>query len=187
MDETHNHDEKTDRSTAKHASRRLANSAGTLDSKELGDLGELAFVLAASSKGLAVSKPFGDCRRYDLIVDSGRRLLRIQVKSVYRRSREGPYKVNCSRRIGTNRLSYTIAEIDYLAAYLAPDDLWYLVPISAILIRRTISLYPDGPRRPRTGLAGYEQYKEAWAQLDERTNQSQANGNVETKPCHSEP
>jgi hypothetical protein len=117
MDET---DEKIDISTAKHASRRLAKTAGTLDTKELGDLGELPFVLAASAMGLAVSKPFGDCRRYDLILDSGRRLLRIQVKSLYTRPQQGPYRVNSSRHRRAGRLAYTIDEIDFLAAYMLP-------------------------------------------------------------------
>jgi hypothetical protein len=106
----------TDAGAPKHAARRLANSAGTMDTKELGDLDELAFVLAASSKGLAVSKPFGDCRRYDLIVDSGRRLLRIQVKSIYKLYLAEPYRVACSRRRGTTRISCTVDEIDFLAA-----------------------------------------------------------------------
>jgi hypothetical protein len=165
MDETN---EKVEKNTAKHASRRLANSAGALDTKELGDLGELAFVLAASAKGLAVSKPYGDCRRYDLIVDSGRRLLRVQVKSLYTRPQRGPYRINSSRHRRAGRLPYTMDEIDFLAAYIAPRDIWYIVPVAAILSIRTISMFPDGFTQNRPGCAEFEIYKEAWHQLDER-------------------
>jgi hypothetical protein len=171
MDDTDENDKKSetiDCGAANHAARRLANPSGTLDTKELGDLGELAFVLAASSKGLAVSKPFGDCRRYDLIVDSGRRLLRIQVKSIYKLYVAEPYRVACSRRQGTTRISYTVDEIDFLAAYLASRDLWYIVPVEEILDKRMIRFFPDGLTRIRPGYGKYEKYKEAWHQLDER-------------------
>jgi hypothetical protein len=42
---------------------------------------EGAFLNKATSLGLNVAKPWGDSERYDFIVDSGRRLLRVQVKS----------------------------------------------------------------------------------------------------------
>ena len=144
----HKMDEKTDISAPKRAASRLAHSGDTLSSKELGDLGELAFILAATAKGLPVAKPYGDCRRYDLIVDSGRRLLRIQVKSVYRLYIEEPYRVACSRRQGSTRISYTVDEIDFLAAYLASRDLWYIVPIEEILNKRMMRFFPDGHSEP---------------------------------------
>jgi len=171
MDDTNEKDkksEKIDCGTAKHASRRLANSSGTLDSKELGDLGELAFVLAASAKGLAVAKPFGDCRRYDLIVDSGRRLLRIQVKSLYRNVVRGDYQVRCRSRCKLNNGCYTSHEIDFMALYLARRDIWYLIPIEALGTLTVVHLHPDGLLINRTGCAKFEIYKEAWHQLDER-------------------
>ncbi len=169
-DEKYEKSEKTNRSTTKHSSRRLAKTAGTLDTKELGDLGELAFVLAASAKGLAVSKPYGDCRRYDLIVDSGRRLLRIQVKSVYSLRRNGSFHVNTARKANSSSVFYTADDIDFLAAYVAPRDIWYLIPVSAVLRRSGIRLHPDGLKTNRGGHAKYEVYREAWNQLDERIN-----------------
>ncbi len=47
-------------------------------------MAEAAFVAKAVSLGLCVSKPWGESQRYDLIVDNGRRLLRVQVKSAHR-------------------------------------------------------------------------------------------------------
>ena len=52
------------------------------------EMAEAAFVAKAVSLGLCVSKPWGESQRYDLIVDNGRRLLRVQVKSAHR-SRPG--------------------------------------------------------------------------------------------------
>src|SRR5450755_1037627 len=45
-----------------------------LTRKQRGEMAE------AAALGFRVSKPWGESSRYDLIVDSGRRLLRVQVK-----------------------------------------------------------------------------------------------------------
>ncbi len=169
MDETNKQHGKRGKNSEKHASQRVANAAGTLDTKELGDLGELAFVLAASSKGLAVSKPYGDCRRYGLIVDSGRRLLRVQVKSAYTAASGRYYAIRCSHSFQGARICYTATEIDFLAAYIAPRDIWYLIPVGAVVARVSVHLHPDGPRRHNKEDAIYEIYREAWEQLEERT------------------
>src|SRR5271165_2100902 len=50
-------------------------------SKWAGEQAEAAFLNKAISLGLNVARPWGDSERYDFIVDSGRRLLRVQVKS----------------------------------------------------------------------------------------------------------
>lgn len=160
---------KRDFGTSKRAARRLAHTAESLDSKELGDLGELAFILAAGSMGLAVSKPFGDSRRYDLIVDSGRRMLRVQVKSVYRRAARGDYQVTCCSRAGqSGSIIYTAKEIDVMAVYLAPIDIWYLIPVAALGTVTVIHLHPHGIKNRVRGSGRFEIYKEAWEQLDER-------------------
>ena len=156
-------DEKTNVGAPKRAASRLAQSRDTLSSKELGDLGELAFVLAATAKGLPVAKPFGDCRRYDLIVDSGRRLLRIQVKSAFTTSRWG-YSVAVARnRLGRRAERYSAEEIDFVVAYIVPHDAWYIVPVGEVVGRVHIRLYPEGTRKRGGGY--FERYREAWELL----------------------
>lgn len=49
--------------------------------KWMGEVAESAFLHKAMELGLAVAKPWGDSSRYDFIVDTGERLLRVQVKS----------------------------------------------------------------------------------------------------------
>ena len=49
--------------------------------KRDGEQAEAAFLHKAIGFGLSVATPRGDSERYDLIVDSGRRLWRVQVKS----------------------------------------------------------------------------------------------------------
>src|ERR1700758_1283858 len=70
-----------------------AASHGTvkLTRKQRGEMAEAAFVAKAASLGLCLSKPWGESSRYDLIVDNGKRLLRVQVKSAHRAGEYGGY------------------------------------------------------------------------------------------------
>ena len=96
-------------------------------------------------------------------MECGPRLLRVQVKSVFT-VRDGhhrfgfPIAVSQHRRSG--RATYTADEIDFIAAFVAPHDTWYVIPVDALSIRKFIRVYPAGKKRVDAGL--YEQYCEAW-------------------------
>jgi PD-(D/E)XK nuclease superfamily protein len=49
--------------------------------KERGEWVELQFMARAVRKGFKVSKPWGDSSAYDVGIESGERILRVQVKS----------------------------------------------------------------------------------------------------------
>jgi PD-(D/E)XK endonuclease len=121
-----------------------------------GELVEAAFLHKVTGLGLSVAKPWGDSDRYDLIVDSGKRLWRVQVKSTgcLRRKR---FSINA--RGHTDR--YTAEEIDFLAGYIVPLDLWYVVPVKAFAPKTSLKFYPE--RKNSRGR--YEKYREAWWQL----------------------
>jgi hypothetical protein len=55
----------------------------------------MQFMVAVASRGLVVAKPYGDNEKYDLIVDAGRRLWRVQVKSSAAKHHRG-YAVRAS-------------------------------------------------------------------------------------------
>jgi hypothetical protein len=63
-------------------------SYADLHNKHRGELAELAFMRKASSRGLAVSKPWGECERYDFVVRAGKLFWRVQVKSVLAKIRQ---------------------------------------------------------------------------------------------------
>src|SRR5271169_7224149 len=67
-----------------------------LTSKQRGELAEMMFMVKAAQKGFATAKPYGDSRRYDFIVDTGRRLWRVQVKSSSKLCK-GAYHVSANR------------------------------------------------------------------------------------------
>jgi hypothetical protein len=131
------------------------------DSKRWGELGELAFVLKSTSVGVTASRPFGDRKPYDFLVEGGRRLFRVQVKAVFtaQKGHRGYSIATCQHHL-KGRAIYTSEDIDFIAGYVAPYDTWYLIPVDAVGNRKFIRLYPQGIKMQGAGL--YEHYREAW-------------------------
>ena len=123
--------------------------------KTKGELGELAFSLKAASLGFGVAEPHGEDEAYDFILDSGQRLWRVQVKSMYKPFRNG------YRTAGRhdNQTIYKADEIDFLVAYVVPRDIWYVIPVNRITPSCLLLFYPSGCRR---GGGHFECYREAW-------------------------
>jgi hypothetical protein len=139
----------------RHATTPAPSSS--YDPKRKGEMAELVFVLKAISLGFPVSKPYGDSEPYDLIIEDNHRLVRIQVKSAFSTTRRG-YSIGLFHRHGT--ALYLADEIDFIAAYVGPQDAWYIIPVDQITGHVHIRLYPRGASR--RGGADYEQYREAW-------------------------
>ncbi|MBS1849847.1 MAG: hypothetical protein JST79_02965 [Acidobacteria bacterium] len=137
-----------------------------LDDKQRGELAELAFMYRAASHGFGVAKPYGESHSYDLLVQCGRRLHRVQVKSCFttyhRRGQQGFAVVVCRHAFRGN-VTYSRKDIDFLAAFIAPHDVWYLIPVEALGDRKSIRLYPAGVPKRAGGL--FERYREAWGLL----------------------
>jgi PD-(D/E)XK nuclease superfamily protein len=124
--------------------------------KQRGEAAEAAFLAKAAALGFAVAKPWGDSRRYDFVVDSGYGLWRVQVKSTNLCCRS-QYFVKAQGR----QKVYTKEEIDFLVAYLIPENLWYVVPVEAFAPRKILHFHPYSPRKSL-----YERHREAWCLLD---------------------
>jgi len=119
-----------------------------------GEWAELEFMARATERGLGVSKPWGESTPYDVAVEQGGRFMRVQVKSTI-------YKVGksyvCNTRPDSDLKPYTMAEIDFLAAYVIPMNLWYIVPAKiATALKGNIWLSPH--KRGHK----YERFLEAW-------------------------
>lgn len=99
-------------------------------SSKIGNLAEMQLMLEATQKGHIVSKPYGD-HRYDLVIDSGKNLKRVQVKAA-NRSQNISYYNGKKYSYGTYPVDlgqgYTSAEIDILAIYLIDDKKWIFIP-----------------------------------------------------------
>ena len=141
---------------------------GKRNPKRLGEHAESVFLERAIGEGFAVAKPWGESDRYDFVVDAGGRFWRIQVKSSNQTwgGRYGCYGVMAhSLRYGGGKRGYTPSEIDILAAYIAPEKLWYIIPIRAVGAALNIKIYtyarnPQNRGHPRAH--NFELYREAW-------------------------
>ncbi|MBV8299489.1 MAG: hypothetical protein JO083_08090 [Candidatus Eremiobacteraeota bacterium] len=100
------------------------------NTKLKGDVSELRVAAALIEAGYAVSKPFGENQRYDLVIDDGERLQRVQVKTG--RIRGGVVLFSCCSTHGHRRTQlmtrpYT-GQIDLLAVFCPDNEKVYLVP-----------------------------------------------------------
>jgi len=128
-----------------------------------GELAEIAFLGRATALGFIVTKPFGHAAPYDFLIERGGRALRIQVKSTWVRCQGSGYAVRVGhfdKRWGAR--AYRRSEIDFIAAYVAPEDAWYLIPIAVVRGGNTIGLFPH----VACSQARYERYREAWDLLE---------------------
>ncbi len=134
---------------------------GKLTCKAKGELGELAFVHKAASLGFGVSKPHGENEPYDFILDSGKRLWRVQVKSIFSPFRSG-YRTMGQR---SNHDMYKTNEVDFVIVYIAPLGIFYVIPLKYLSASRAIALYPSGCK---SGGGHFERWREAWHLLAPR-------------------
>ncbi|MFB3917343.1 MAG: group I intron-associated PD-(D/E)XK endonuclease [Terriglobales bacterium] len=128
-----------------------------LHPKAKGEAAEVYFFYKATCQGLRLSKPLGDSAPYDVISEYQGRLARIQVKSTTVCA-ENNYSIQVS--FTSQRRPYTAREIDFVAAYVGPEDVWYIIPVKVLRCRTNIHLYPH-----TTGVGQFEQFREAWRLL----------------------
>ena len=102
----------------------------TTDQK--GAIAEAAIALAAMKLGVDVYRPLGEGGRYDLILDVGSRLLRVQCK--WAATLKQVLVVRCytfrRTRAGWKKTHVLCAdEVDVIAAYSMELDRCFLIPI----------------------------------------------------------
>ena len=91
---------------------------------EKGDLAVFKVCLAASEKGYIISRPLSDSSRYDLVIDTGKKLLKAQVKYANGKATQstGSVRVCLEKKHGDKVLTYTSEEIDLLLVYVPRVD-----------------------------------------------------------------
>jgi hypothetical protein len=128
------------------------------DQKRRGEWAELRFLARATDLGMTVIRPWGDSFHYDMVVEWEGSLLRVQVKSTIRRRCNSYY---FTLRGAIRR--YTRDDFDFLAAYLIPEDTWYIIPSEVALTNINQICITPGSSTSR-----YEPYREAWPLLKEK-------------------
>jgi hypothetical protein len=145
------------------------------DKKLRGEGAESVFMERATERGLQVSKPWGEMNSFDFVVGRPSRFVSVQVKSTLFQMKKGPTTgYECSVRGGHK--AYGAGSFDFLAAYVVPDDAWYIIPAELIRGKESITLYPESKT------ARYEKYREAWHLLRE-ASQISPDAAGDDQPC----
>jgi hypothetical protein len=157
------------RSARRNTRRSVRRKVARENSKHVGEVAEMEFMLEAARRRFGVSRPFANNQRYDVILDALRRLWRVQVKASGARHHAG-FAVRACWRTTRKHMPYTSKQIDFLAVVVQGKGMhgkriWYLIPVRALGGRLTINLYPFGCRKD--GEKRFEKYREAWGLLGE--------------------
>jgi hypothetical protein len=119
--------------------------------KKRGEWAELVFAMRAIERGLHLARPWGESSGYDFVVDQGRRGVRVQVKSTIFPEGEG---YSCSLK--DSKGGYKKNSWDFLAAYVIPVDIWYIIPGKKVRGMWSVGLHPELEK------SKYGEYEEAW-------------------------
>jgi len=120
--------------------------------KKRGEWAELCFGVRALREGLRLARPWGESSGYDWVVyPAGGKMMRVQVKSTIfpegngysctLKDSKGPYKKN---------------SFDFVAAYVIPEDVWFILPEKRVRGMWSVGLYPELEE------SKYGEYLEAW-------------------------
>jgi PD-(D/E)XK endonuclease len=118
---------------------------------------ELVFAVRGMELRLRLGRPWGESSGYDFTVDQGWRIVRVRVKSTMFREGTG---YSCTLK--DSRGPYKKNSFDFVAAYVIPEDVWYILPEKVVRGMWSVSL------NPKLETANYNAYKEAWHLLNER-------------------
>jgi hypothetical protein len=120
--------------------------------KKRGEWAELVFAARAMRMGMHLARPWGESSGYDFAVDQGERIVRVQVKSTI--FKEGAEGYSCTLK--DSKGPYKKNSFDFVAAYVIPEDVWFILPEKKMRGMWSVGLYPklEGSK--------YYAYKEAW-------------------------
>ena len=113
------------------------------------------------SNGYIVSIPLNDTQDYDLVVDNGDRLQKVQVKGTNTKGTKNAYKVGLRTISGTTRkVCKTVNKTDIdLLFCLCGDGSMYLIPHEKIKNESAINLSTQKSIYSKKSSIDYSQYK----------------------------
>lgn len=116
-----------------------------MNSKAKGERSEIIIIASLVKKGFSVSLPFGNNQRYDLILDDGENLFKIQCKTGILKRGCVIFKT-CSTNGFTHKQKTYKGQIDFFMVYCPQNNKIYKIPIDICSIR-TFTLRIDKPQK----------------------------------------
>lgn len=131
-----------------------------MTSKQIGNITELETMLAFIRLGYNVLTPYGDCERYDFVVDVKGKFLRIQSKTSHSDDDGASFSFSgrsCHRKAGQLvHHTYTNEEIDYFVTSF--NGKCYLIPVDECGVGKRLRILPtkNGQTRGISWAKDYE-------------------------------
>lgn len=119
--------------------------------KKRGEWAELVFAMRAIENRLHLARPWGESAGYDFTVDQGTQFVRVQVKSTIFPEGNG---YSCTLK--DSKGVYKKNSWDFVAAYVIPKDIWYIIPEKKVRGQWSVGLHPELTK------SKYGVYQEAW-------------------------
>jgi len=120
--------------------------------KRRGEWAELVFAARALREGLRLARPWGESSGYDFVVDQEcGKMVRVQVKSTIFREGSG---YSCTLK--DSKGPYRKNSFEFVAAYVIPEDVWFILPEKKVRGMWSVGLYP------KLENSKYGEYMEAW-------------------------
>lgn len=131
-----------------------------MNSKKIGNITEIETMLALAKNGYNVLIPYGDCERYDYVVDTNNKFIRIQCKTASTSDNGASIHFSCRSCHRKNgkiiHHTYSKEEIDYFATSF--NGKVYLIPVEDCGIDKKLRILPpkNGQNRGITWAKDYE-------------------------------
>ena len=128
--------------------------------KERGNAGLSMAIAYFGTNGYTVSIPLNDTQDYDLIVDNGKKLLKVQVKCTCQHGKEEGFVVSLRSMGGTSGTVYKRVpdtNIDYMFV-LCGDMSMYLIPKAEIKATNSIVLRQTPPKTLKKSSNDYSKF-----------------------------
>ena len=131
--------------------------------KLAGTTAELLVATELLRHGFGASIPVGDTEGYDLISDSGGKILRIQVKSSSVKTPKGVYRVGFVK--GNKKRLYTTQDADMFVAVLSYNSgpAFYVIPLGRVKQHGAFWAPGEHPLpQPKWRVCKYEEFRDRW-------------------------
>jgi hypothetical protein len=131
--------------------------------KDIGDRTTLTVMLALREVGFAVLVPFGENTRYDLVIDDGAKIARVQCKTG--RLRKGAVLWSMCSNYGHQKNPRVVhrdyqGEVDYFGVFCPETQGVYLIPLADVPMLRQGSLRVMPPKNNQQKfIRGARQYE----------------------------
>jgi hypothetical protein len=126
------------------------------DSSSIGRRTEGIVLGALMRAGKKVLLPFGDGHRYDLALDEGGTLVRVQCKTA--RYRDGRIVFNTRSMRRDNSSHYYAGDADFFGVYAPYTDKVYLIPVGDVRSEGNLRVEPT-KNNQQTGVRLAQQYE----------------------------